>query len=311
MNKTLKTIAITTLAILIVGCSKDDAGTNTNSDNQPQPQQGERLLLKTYTKGASETEFLYDDHFYLIGFLEESEVQNVTYDSDKNVTQFGSTQYTYNDDGQITAMSIPDFASTSNRKASFTYNEEGLLVKSEAQETFVFVDVRCTRIFDYNSDQRLVSFVEYSDESSLYYDRYLISYDNKGNVTEIREQSSNDSGLTYTDINVYSFTYDDKNSYSQVLLAAMGVNANMNLFELPIGGGIPIGKTIHDFRPVIYSPNNLLRVSSTTGDETFAFEYEYNEEDYPVAAEENGTTAEGAAPVLNHRWTYETVEIEN
>ena len=270
----------------------------------------ELTRVKSYTANGQVTTFSYNADNYLSSYnYGGSDIRNVIYDAENKVIRNWIFEYTYNNLGQVTAMTEDDGSSAINKQATFIYNNEGLVARSYNQFSYASTGetTHFTREFEYDTDGRLVSFTEKESGQSTY--RFLISYDGNGNIVQIKWQSSYD-GSPYSDLYTYSWTYDDKKNPRYALLNRMGVSDHTSLvYAMEMGGDSHqfLGNYVY-LRMNYYNPNNMLTFSysSSSGSFSNTYEYVYNEEGYPTSVEETRNLSDGSIDMRYYSWEYET-----
>ncbi len=291
LSNILKILALALMAVLIFGCSKDDDGGN--------PTPTEQLRLKTYTRGATETNFSYNSDNFLNSWVEGTIASNVIYDSENRPIQVGRTSYTYNSLARISGMTKTD-EPTYVYASNFIYNNEGLIASYDFFNGYLG-DSHIT--FMYNANNQMTTMTD-KKISSLLDCRFLFTYDGNGNISQFKRQNSSDGGTTFTDAYTKTYTYDDKRNPSYELLKSLGITSNLSFMYLPTGTGNIIIGDIPILNPQFYSPNNLLTYTSNSGGgTTFSYEYVYNEASLPTSVE----ITKNDGTVTYESWIYETV----
>lgn len=304
---TLKTGFIFLLLCLAAACRSDDSNSN------PEPQPTEMLRLKTYTGNGIEYLFTYNSDQMLSSYGSVTDVRNILYDSKGRVTRTGHITYTYDDEGRITKMNEDPSSTFSKVEAIFGYKAGSELVTS-ADITFTFrssgKSTNFTRTFQYNDDEQLTQIIEQEHGTSLL-NRFSLSYDAHGNITEIKEAHNPDGyGNNWIDGTVQTYTYDNKKNPRYAALQSMGIDTRLSLVYMFSMISIQSYQGLGNYvfhRINYYNPNNILnQVYSSSGTRlTSICVYEYNEYDYPISAQVT-RTYDGGTDIFNYSWEYET-----
>jgi len=302
VNKTLmKHIMLSMLlSFSLFNCSKDDG----DDDSGSQPQ---NLRLAGYSIHATEYTVSYNENGDVTNYNNNSSNPGtVIYNADNKVIQCGRYSYTYNAQGRISGITEPDDSSIINKESTIVYNNEGLIATQTFRFTYAFSgDIKfISRTYDYNSSNQLVSISEHESSSTLY-TRDALTYDSNGNMVQRKLQRSTD-GISYTDDQIMTYTYDNKKNPGHEALSDIQGTSNFSILYLS-------NLTTTDFsnyaffRLVYYSKNNVTSLhqifSSGTANRTF--DYNYNDEGYPVSVEVNRTLADGTTNTSYKTWTYE------
>ena len=309
----------------------DDMGAGASSEKN--------LRLSHYSttnRQAANYNFSYNTNGFLTSYeeIDRSEAYNIVYDASNKITQFeqpiyGQVNYEYNNKGQIVNINYPDNSPYMGVNADYTYNENGLISKCDFEYTFDLGDPLhrpAVRTYEYDSQNRLTTLTILRESDNLEDFRgnedvrYTLSYDNAGNVTEIRMEwtmgMDTNGNEEFYDAGTITFTYDDKINPSYHMIAAMGTDSNLNLYPFPIGTVNTEG-SISDFGPntiddflagiYIYNPNNVTNVNFDEGYRQINYEYEYNDANLPVSAVETITDGGEVEDTFNHVWEYENI----
>ncbi|WP_461531953.1 hypothetical protein [Sinomicrobium sp.] len=325
-NTKLSLLLFSAIAFMTLSCSDDE---NLDSDGTGDTTPEQNLRLSKYSDSEHTTyTFSYNSDNFLVGYenVEFGDVYDIVYDADNRITQIGQANYVYNSEGQIVSMNNPDDFAHKDINADFTYNEKGLISECAFEYTFNLGEPLyrpAIKTFEYDSEDRLITLTVMresdnpDDPRGNEDERYFLSYDDAGNVTDIRIEGTIDDGEKFYEFGTISFTYDDKINPSYHMLSAMGVKSNLNLYPLPIGSINTEGVIGDEPNPIegfefigtyIYSPNNVISASYDGDYELRNLEYQYNEFDLPVSAVETIIGYNGEEKTINHVWEYESIE---
>ncbi|MBJ2173227.1 hypothetical protein JBL43_03205 [Aureibaculum sp. A20] len=281
--KTFENIILTILAITLFSCSKNDDAPRI-----------ENVRLIAYSIGANEYDLRYNDD----GFLTRYKSLDVIYNGDNKIIQNGSFRYEYNGQGRVSKVT------RTNRETTIVYNNSGLMATFNT--VFRSTD-RSKSTFEYDSQDRLTTIVEKGLDNTVYY-KITLAYDAKDNIVQYLIEQTRD-GLTYTELNVTNYTYDNKNNPNYNVLTKTGNTSVINMF--PFISYLQIGNYASD--AVFYnSKNNVLSSNSIYSDGSYNrindYDYVYDENSYPISVEIEYTYPD--EPERNttsyKTWTYET-----
>lgn len=288
------------LSISLFNCSKDD----TNDDSEPQTQ---NLRPIGYSINASE---------YSVSYNENGEVTNysnspsnpgvVIYNSDNKVIQCGRYSYTYNAQGRISGITEADGSTFVNQESTLVYNNEGLI----ATQTIRFSNASSgdsefiSRTYAYNSNNQLIYITEHNASSTLH-TRDFLTYDSNENMVQRKTQRSSD-GINFTDDQTLNYTYDNKKNPGYEILNNIEGTSNFSIIYLSKLTTTTFSNYAF-FRLAYYSKNNVMSTQQiySTGSTNKTYDYNYNDEDYPVSVEINRTNSDGSNTTSYKTWTYE------
>ena len=289
------------VSLTLYNCSSDD---DASTGETPLL---ENTRLTAYSVNTIEFAVNYNTEDYISGYesSDTSQPRSVVYNTDNQIIQFGRISYMYNAQGRISQITEADDTTFRNKTSSIVYNNEGLIATQNFRFTYVSSGdtVFVNRVYDYNSSGQLISITE---DSSLYKTRDLMTYDSRGNIVQIKRQSSPD-GITYTDQQTTTFTYDNKKNPGKKMLENMGIDSNFSLLHIRYNLTINFSNYAF-FRLSYYSNNNVISSQSTysSGQTNRTYDYVYNDNDYPTAAEEDVALSDGTSYTSYKTWTYES-----
>lgn len=298
MKTLLKTLTII-LAITLSSCSSDDDGSNLPQD--------QKIRLANYTKDDVTFNMTYNEDGMLTKYQYGNTftvTSNIEYNTSGNITKVGPLEFIYDAQGKITEINN----SSNNTISTITYNSQGLIeaINSTYDDGGSPPENSETNL-EYNSNGQLIFISEYIDNGTIAspYAKTSLSYDQNGNIIEQYIQRSND-GITYYDFSTTIYTYDNNKNPFHDTIGKTGITNDIilqqfiGLYSIYFSG--QVGLTTMYF----VSPNNL--ISKENSLKLVTYNYTYNEDNYPIIAEEinDASSSGGSVYTYNKTFTYET-----
>ncbi|GAA0729228.1 hypothetical protein GCM10009430_39210 [Aquimarina litoralis] len=255
-------------------------------------------LLFFESDNGSDNNFLYeyDSNNVLVQSVQsfQSVTNTMVYDDKGRLSSIGNTTYTYNFNGLLTKVSD----GTGKGDLKFLYDDQDrireLNILRTGDNNYVGVS-KMNYTYDTSGNLTVLHFErrhtsDNTDGVQLTFYRWLLSYDNVGNLVERTFQTSDNEGITYETSRRQVYAYDNKkNPWTPIIKEQFQFNIP-TLFSVPReyrsfrvgtfnidGYGIQFVRGNHNIINLQDYRNGDLNIE-------FNIAYEYNESGYPISA---------------------------
>ncbi|MDH7913421.1 hypothetical protein [Winogradskyella sp. SYSU M77433] len=281
MTYFIKRFALLLIALITLGCSKDDDGGNQNS---PTPK------LVRFSNDTENYQISYENSGKPQAIINSNNAITPIIFAEDKLTSFSNNSYTYDSNGRLETITNDEGSCT------LIYNIQNQLTRQDIVILHSLTGnpiLTIQRNLIYNTENQLTEVTETnSDNSNI--EKYTLTYNNEGQVVRVVNSYTNGTNSSYIVRQDVDLIYHTSINPLYELYNQIGMNTNVtwvDLQDLNPSYWVTIGISNYVYFRLYYiNENNLSNIDitaySNNSSETLTYSFNYLlESDYPIAAD--------------------------